>query len=628
MAMGRVRLDITRRDFLNGVALSVAAGALSPAAAMSAAGAAHSYPPGLSGLRGSHAGAFEIAHALAWEGRKWARPAALTDGLYDLIVIGAGLSGLAAAHLFRVEAGERARILILDNHDDFGGHAKRNEFDVDGRKIIGYGGSQSIDGPSSYSKDSKEILKSLGVDVSKFYGYFDQDFYQKRGMRAGLFLDKKTYGADALSDLPFPYWSNAPRKKTFDRALKALPLQPQTKSALKTLVFAGRDYLDGKSAEEKVVYLRSLSYEEFLNRHTPATDEIITLLRRIPLGLWGCGWDVLSALEASRWGMPGTDGLGVGEVIDNSHDFEEPYIFHFPDGNASLARLLVRNLVPGAVSGSTMEDIVLATADYGRLDVDGAPTRIRLGATAVEMRHSPTGKSVDIVYVKDGRAHRVRGRRAIMAGYMAMAPHICPEMPAAQMEAVRYFTKIPLVYINVALRNWRAFEKAGFHRLYSPSSFCDLAALDFPVSIGEYRFSASPDEPIILHLHHVPIAPGLGLNEKDQHRAGRQSLYALTFDDFETAIVEQLTGAMSPSGFDAENDIAGITVNRWPHGYAYEYNELFDRPDWSPENGPHLAARQRIGRISIANSDSSAFAYVNGAFDAAARAVREQLSSS
>jgi spermidine dehydrogenase len=628
IAMRRLRSDITRRDFLNGVALSVAAGALSPVAAISAAGAPHAYPPALSGLRGSHAGAFEIAHAVAWEGRRWARPSALTDGLYDLIVVGAGLSGLAAAHLFRVEAGERARILILDNHDDFGGHAKRNEFEVEGRKLIGYGGSQSIDGPSSYSTDSMEILRSLGVDVSKFYDYFDQDFYQRRGMRAGLYLDKKTFGADALSELPFPYWSNAPRKKTVDRALKALPLQRRTKSALKALVFEGRDYLDEKSTEEKIAYLRSLSYEEFLKRHTPATDEIITLLRRIPLGLWGCGWDVLSALEATRWGMPGTDGLGVGDAIYNSHDFEEPYIFHFPDGNASLARLLVRKLIPDAVSGSTMEDVVLAAADYGRLDVDGAPTRIRLGATAVEMSHSSTGKSVDVVYVKDGRAHRVRGRHAIMAGYMAMAPYICPEMPAAQTEAVRYFTKIPLVYINVALRNWRAFEKAGFHRLYSPSSFCDLAALDFPVSIGDYRFSASPDEPIVLHLQHVPIAPGLGLNEKDQHRAGRQSLYALTFDDFETAIIEQLTGALSPFGFDAESDIAGITVNRWPHGYAYEYNELFDGPQLSPENGPHLDARRKIGRISIANSDASAFAYVNGAFDAAARAVREQLSPS
>ncbi len=624
--MARLRSQISRRDFLGGVALSTAVGALSPLSAVSISRSAAPYPPGLSGLRGSHQGSFEVAHALAWEGRRWARPQIQTDSLYDLVVVGAGLSGLAAAHLFRERAGPKARVLILDNHDDFGGHAKRNEFDVDGKKLIGYGGSQSIDGPSSYSAQSKQMLQSLGVDVAKFYEYFDEDFYARRNMRAGIYLDKKTYGADALAEMPIPHWGENPSRKTVNRSLKALPLSAETKAALKTMVLKDDDYLKGKTLAEKISLLRSISYEDFLRNHTPATEEFVVLLRRSPLGLWGCGWDVLSALEATRWGMPGTAGLGVAESIENSHDFEEPYIFHFPDGNASLARLLVRKLMPEAIGGSTMEDIVLAPTDYSRLDRDGAPARIRLGATVVDLRHSPTGKSVDVVYVKDGVVRRVRGRSAIMAGYMAMAPHVCAEMPDAQKEAVRSFTKIPLVYINVALRNWRAFEKAGFHRLYAPSSFCDLAALDFPVSIGDYKFSASPDEPILLHLHHIPIAPGLGLNEKDQHRAGRQSLYALAYDDFESAIVDQLIGAMAPFGFDAERDIAGMTVNRWPHGYAYEYNELFDGPERSPTNGPHIAARAKIGRISIANSDSSAYAYVNGAFDAAARAVDEQLS--
>lgn len=622
--MARIRSEITRRDFLNGVALSAAAGALSPLAARAGA-AVGAYPPALSGLRGAHAGAFEAAHGVAWEGRQWPRPTALTDRLYDLVVVGAGLSGLAAAHLFRERAGADARILILDNHDDFGGHAKRNEFTVDGRLLIGYGGSQSVDGPASYSAASKAILASLGVDVGKFYDFFDQDYYARRGLRGGLYLDRRTYGKDALTDLPFPYWSENPKRKVVDKALRELPLSDETKGALRTLVLKDRDYLADLSTDQKISHLRSTNYEDFLRAKTPATEELIMLLRKTPLGLWGCGWDVLSALEAARWGMPGTLGLGVIDAVDNSHDFEEPYIFHFPDGNASLARLLVRKLIPDAIGGSTMEDIVVAATDYSRLDVDGAATRIRLNATAVDLRHSPSGKSVDVVYVKDGAAHRVRGRAVVMASYLAMAPYICSEMPDAQKEAVRFFTKIPLVYVNVALRNWRAFDRAGYHRFYAPASFYDSASLDFPVSIGDYRFPASPDEPILLHLQHIPIAPGSGLNEKDQHRAGRRSLLALAYDDFETALVEQLGGALSPFGFDAEKDIAGITVNRWPHGYAYEYNELFDDPTWSPENGPHLAARASIGRIAIANSDASAYAYVDGAFDAAARAVGETL---
>ncbi len=624
--MARLKSDITRRDFMNGVALSVAAGALSPAALVSArAQDAGPYPPSLSGLRGVHVGAFEAAHAIAWEGRTWQRPIALTDSIYDLVVVGAGLSGLAAAHQFRELAGKSSRVLIIDNHDDFGGHAKRNEFTVDGTQLIGYGGSQSIDGPGHFSKGAKHILKSLGVKTKKFYDYFDQDYYERRGMRQGLHLDKANFGADTLTDMPFGYWSEQPDAAQFERTLALLPIDDASKVSLRDLVLGSSDYFAGKSIGEKIAFLRSISFEDYLRKHAGASETVILILRKSIIGLWGAGWDVLSALEAARWGMAGTLGLGLSEALANSHDFEEPYIFHFPDGNASLARLLVRNLIPGAVGGDTMEDIVLARVDYSALDHDQSPTRIRLNSTAVDIRHTVDRNAVDVVYVRAGVAQRVCARHVIMAGYMAMAPYIIAEMEEAQKEAIRFFTKIPLVYVNIALRNWRAFDRAGYHRIYAPCAFYESMALDFPVSIGDYRFSSSPDEPIILHMQQIPIAPGKGLNEKDQHRAGRQSLYALSYDDYEIAIVNQLTAALGSYGFDAERDIAGITVNRWPHGYAYEYNELFDPPEWTPENGPHIAARKQIGRISIANSDSSAYAYVNGAFDAAIRAVDEQL---
>lgn len=623
--MARLKSDIPRRDFLGGMALGVAAGTLSPAALFAAG--APPYPPGLQGLRGAHAGAFEAAHARAWEGKSWPRPARLADGLYDLIVVGAGLSGLAAAFLYR-QRFPGARMLILDNHDDFGGHAKRNEFTVDGRLLIGYGGSQSIDGPAGYSPGSKAILNALGVDVAKFYDYFDQDYYRRRGMRAGVFLDRKTFGETSLADIPFTYWSQPPARKTVKQALDALSLSAETTKTLKRLVLNPRDYLDAMAPGERVSYLRSVSYETFLIERAGANDELVRLLRAVPHGIWGVGWDALSALEAARWEMPGTAALDIDSgALDDPHESDEPYIFHFPDGNASLARLLVRKLVPAAIAGATMEDIVTARVDYAALDRPENATRLRLLATAVDIRHSETRKSVDVVYVKDGAAARVRGRHVVMAGYMAMTPYICPELPAAQTEAIRSFTKIPLIYGNVVLRNWRAFEKAGYHRIYCPGSFYEQISLDFPVSIGAYKFSASPDEPILLHLQKVPTAPGAGLSEKDQHREGRRALYALSYDDFESALVDQLTELVGPFGFDAERDIAGVTINRWPHGYAYEYNELYDGPDVSPAAGPHLVARAPLHRISFANSDTSALAYVNGAFDAAIRAVEEQAAT-
>lgn len=621
--MKRLGSEISRRDFLNGVALSVAAGALSPAA-LAQLGSGRGYPPSKLGLRGVHAGAFEVAHRLAFEGRRWSAPATLADPPYDLVVVGAGLSGLAAAHEFRRRAGADARIHILDNHDDFGGHARRNEFTVDGRLLIGYGGSQSIDGPGGYSKGARRLLKSLGVETKKFYEWFDRDFYARRAMGAALFLDQATFGEDTLAPSPF-YADGDGAVAAPLEAIDGLPIDAASKASLRSLIADRDDRLAGMSVAEKISYLRTVSFEQFLADHAGATPTVILMLRKTIIGLWGCGWDVLSALEAARWSMPGTRGLGLGKALKGEGRKEEPYIFHFPDGNATLARLLVRALIPEAIEGRTTEDIILAAADYARFDDPASLVRLRLNSTAVEVANTPDGAAVDVVYVRDEVPERVRAKHCIMAGYLAMAPHLLPEMGEAQKEAVRFFTKIPLVYVNVALRNWRAFEKAKACRIYSPGAFFEQMALDFPVSIGNYRFARSPDEPILLHMQHIPIAPGQGLNEKDQHREGRRSLLSLSYDDFEARIVGQLTATLEPYGFDAERDIAGVTVNRWPHGYAYEYNELFDSPDWSPENGPHLAAREKIGRISIANSDSSAYAYVDGAFDAALRAVEEQL---
>lgn len=190
------KLNITRRDFLNGVALSLAAGtSLSPLEILAATtGNAAYYPPALTGLRGSHVGSFEVAHAVAQAGASFERPNRLTDTVYDLVVVGGGISGLAAAKLFRESAGKEAKILVLDNHDDFGGHAKRNEFDVDGRKIIGYGGSQSLESPGLYSRQAKDLLASLGIEPQRFYEYFDQDYFTRRDLTPAIHFSKKHYG--------------------------------------------------------------------------------------------------------------------------------------------------------------------------------------------------------------------------------------------------------------------------------------------------------------------------------------------------------------------------------------------------------------------------------------------------
>lgn len=193
---------------MGGVALGVAAGTiLSPLEAlgrMSAKiGNEDYYPPRLTGMRGSHVGSFEVAHGVAREGKMWPRPATQTDDTYDLIVVGGGISGLSAAWFYRAQTGTNARILILDNHDDFGGHAKRNEFEVDGQKLIGYGGSMTIEDPSHYSKVAAQLLKDISIEVQRFYSYFDQEFLARWKLERGIFFNQEAYGVDRLLPDPF-----------------------------------------------------------------------------------------------------------------------------------------------------------------------------------------------------------------------------------------------------------------------------------------------------------------------------------------------------------------------------------------------------------------------------------------
>ena len=614
------RLNISRRDFLNGFALGVAAGsALSPLELLARDGR---YPPALTGLRGSHAGSFEVAHAVSWAGAKWPSPAELTDEVYDLVVVGGGLSGLAAAFMYRQRAGGNPKILVLDNHDDFGGHAKRNEFTVDGKHLIGYGGSQSIDTPSAYSAVSAKMLQDAGVDTEPFYEYFDRSWYRERNLGRGFYFAKSKYGSDSVHDSVL-----RGGRDNFARTIAGYPISEEAKRSFIELLTSEKDHFAGLSKADKVAKMKGMSYTDFLRKHVGTHEEVVLILRDSIRGYWGIGYDALSAMEGFRLGMPGAAHMGLDEEGSGPAARDEPYIFHFPDGNAGVARSIVRKLIPEAVPGTTMEDLVLSRVDYDLLDVEGNQTRIRLDSTAVDVRHVDGDKFVDVTYVRDGAPQRVRGRHAILACYNNIVPHICPEVPADQVEAIGKAVKIPLVYINIAVRNWKAFENLGYQSFSIPQpELMHSFGMDFPVSMGGYEFTSASDEPTVLHGTYVPCAPDQGLTEREQHRQGRRDLLELTFDDFEQHIVGTLDGALGGGGFVAERDIAAITVNRWPHGYAYEYNELFDPPGWTRADGPHLIGARQIGRISIANSDASAYAYVDGAFDAADRAVSEQIS--
>ena len=618
------RLNITRRDFLNGMALSLAAGTtLSPLEILAAEG--RYYPPALTGMRGSHPGSFEIAHIVARTGGTYSRPKIQIDDTYDLVVVGGGISGLSAAFLYQQQAGPDKKVLVIDNHDDFGGHAKRNEFTVDGHHLIGYGGSMTIDRPAKYSKQAKKLLRDIGIETDRFYDYFDQEFFTRRGMGPTFYFSADKYGRDVTAPNVFGGYFGEADLSTIDATLATYPIDDDSKRAIVRLITENKDYLAGKTVEEKMRLLSSISFDDYLRDYVGMPEPVILMLRDLSKGISTASWDAAPASEAAYLYLHGTRGLGLEDYLYGA-DEEEPYIHHFPDGNAGIARSLVRQLVPGAIPGDSMEDLVTSVANYERLDLPRNQCRIRLNSTVTDVRHTADERQVEVTYMRGWQPERVTARHVVMACYNNVIPHVCPELPEAQADAIRYAVKVPLVYPNIALRNWRAWEKLSTNRVFQPQTpYMHSFSLDFPVSMGGYTYTSDPDQPVVVHGSVVPGAPGKGLSAKEQHEVGRHSLYEMSFDDHEQLILAQLDGALSPGGFDIERDVAAITVNRWPHGYAYEYLDTEDAGRYSRFEGPHISGRARIGRISIANSDSEAYAYADGAIDAAHRAVKEQL---
>jgi spermidine dehydrogenase len=612
---------ITRRDFIHDVGIAALGMSLPlPGLAMQQGGSQVYYPPTLTGLRGSHPGSFEVAHALAREGKRFENPLAL-DERYDLVVVGGGISGLAAAYFYRKLRGAQSRILILDNHDDFGGHAKRNELHQGGLMRLAWGGTVNME-YTLYSDVASGLLRDLGIDIARLREGLDFDWL---GMRSGLqpapLFDQARYGRDVLLR---GVTLGGLEPKELATHIDAFPLPEAARAKLKAFLLASGDVLAKLSPVERQRYLHRTSYIDFLREHFDLPGAATQIFSSAPSGFWGLPAESLSVSECLQMGLPGAHVLG-GERPDTAE--RESPVAMFPDGNSSIARLLVRSLIPATFPGMAVDadpfGIVIARLDYAALDRPESTVRLRLNSTAVHVANAANGTGAMVDYVNDGRLLRVGAKQAVLACYNAIVPYLVPDLPSAQKAALAQCVKRPMLVINTLLRNGHALQKLGIKGAQLPGSFLQDMFLVTGVNVGDYRPAWRPEDACVMQAFAGFIAEQPeGLSVADQHRTARARMLGMQFEDYEREVRRVLNGVLGGGGFDAARDILAITVNRWPHGYARDHVDLEDAA-WNSEPHAEVVGRQRFGNIAIANSDAGADAYTHCAIDQAWRAVND-----
>jgi spermidine dehydrogenase len=609
--------DITRRDFING-SLMAAGSTMLPLEASSqtamAALAPSYYPPSRTGLRGSHPGSNDVAHSRAWTGKSdWGPTTNLTDA-YDLVVVGGGLSGLAAAYFYQQKHGADKKILILDNHDDFGGHAKRNEHTIDGDTRISYGGSQTLVDPKRANDIVLSLLEDIGVDVARFKTAYDIGFFKRNDLGSVTYFNKDVFGEDKVVQHPFCNYPNyiegiQGAKVSNEEAARQAPLSAKGKEQLLQVLNGGLHTLDVPQ-EELRDYVRSHSYFDYL-KNTLGVDDpgVLRMARHSGLDWGSTGTELMSIAAASRCGALGFAPKAV-------YDEKNPYIHHFPDGNAGIARSLVKKLVPNVAKGNNAEELVLAKFKYAELDKSSNIVRIRLNSTAVNVEHGGDGdplSSTDVFvnYINDGKSYQVTAKNVVMACYNMIIPHVVSGLPDEQSAALKLQGKSPLQYTTIGLKNWRAMKELGIGMAMSPGNMHQAVLMDFPVSMGGYEYTKTPDDPCVIQLICCPYGT-VGAPMLQQVREARARMLALQFEDYEKEIRRHLGGMLPADLFDFDRDVTSISVNRWAHGYS----------NGGPGDSTRIG-RQPFGRISIANSDSAPGADAKTAMMMAHRAVNE-----
>ena len=609
--------SITRRDFLGSTLLAsggMLLEGLSPAELLSAATTRNSGGTsesddwsgygGVGEYSGSNGNTFEVMQAghKMRDGTYEPLPADTieTGETYDCAVIGGGISGLAAALFFQRQAGPGKTCLILENHPIFGGEAKQNEFDVDGKRLVAHQGSAIYLVPYPHSFIGR-FYDSIGLRAPKLN-------YQKwAGAQPEMAIGRTPYESAGMSKGQYGFWFGAKfgqKNGTWliDPLGKKMEGAPVSAAQRRELLrwFSGAAANESKfeapqyEGDEASRKLDAITLEQhFIERYGVSRETIRTFLSPVEGGGSGLGPDALSAFceYAADLLHPWDDGSGDAVQM-------------FPGGNTTIARLMLRALIPSSIDGAaSVDDVTRGVIHFAALDLPGAPARVRLSATAISVRHDgdpAKAATLSIAYAKEGKVFRVKARSAVIAGGSWTAKHILKDLPEAQRKAYAQFYRSPCMMANVAVRNWRFLQKMGItgcRWFEGVGNYMDVRRL---AVCGDVEPTISPDSPIVLTLKVLYSYPGASTEEQG-HR-GRGEMLTTSFRDYERRIREQFTEMFSGVGFDARRDIAGIVLNRWGHAYLNPQPGFFFGKNGQPAPREILRSAP-FGRIAFANTD-------------------------